>query len=157
MANSVKHRRETNHWSQEQLADMAGLSVRTIQRIEKGQNAGLESWKALSAVFEVSIAELQGEITMHSSTSELNKQETLVLKEVRNLRRFYRHLIIYILVMIVLTVINLLTSTYPWVVWPALGWGIGIFSHAIRTFNPWKKFGDEWERKEVEKRLNRKL
>ena len=35
-------------WSQEQLAGMSGLSVRTIQRIERGQGPGLESLKSLA-------------------------------------------------------------------------------------------------------------
>jgi transcriptional regulator with XRE-family HTH domain len=45
------------HWSQDQLAEMSGLSVRTIQRIENGENAGLESLKSLACVFEINIAD----------------------------------------------------------------------------------------------------
>jgi transcriptional regulator with XRE-family HTH domain len=30
-------------WSQEQLAELSGLSIRTIQRIERGQTASVES------------------------------------------------------------------------------------------------------------------
>ncbi len=37
-------------WSQEQLAELSGLSVRTIQRLERGQPASVESLKALGAV-----------------------------------------------------------------------------------------------------------
>ncbi len=33
-------------WSQQQLADLSGLSVRTIQRLEKGQDASTESLKS---------------------------------------------------------------------------------------------------------------
>src|SRR5205814_6188705 len=40
-------------WSQQQLADASGLSVRTIQRIENGAAASTESLKCLAAVFEV--------------------------------------------------------------------------------------------------------
>ena len=40
-------------WSQQQLADLCGLSVRTIQRLEKGQDASVESLKSLAAVFEI--------------------------------------------------------------------------------------------------------
>ncbi len=36
---------------------MAGLSVRTIQRIENGERPGLETLSALAAVFEVTVAE----------------------------------------------------------------------------------------------------
>lgn len=43
----LKRLREQKKWSQEQLAIMAGLSVRTIQRIERGQSASVESLKSL--------------------------------------------------------------------------------------------------------------
>ena len=52
-------------WSQEQLADLSGLSVRTIQRIENGQAASVESLKSLASVFEVDFNTLK-EPTMNS-------------------------------------------------------------------------------------------
>ena len=45
--------RSVNCWSQEELASLSGLSVRTIQRVEKSGIASLETAKALSSVFEV--------------------------------------------------------------------------------------------------------
>lgn len=45
-------------WSQEQLAEASGLSVRTIQRIENGQVPGLASAAALARVFDVDVAQL---------------------------------------------------------------------------------------------------
>lgn len=58
---SIKQRRLDRGWSQEELARMSGLSTRTIQRIEGGQKAGLESLKCLAAVFETSISTLMEE------------------------------------------------------------------------------------------------
>ena len=46
-------------WSQQQLADLSGLSVRTIQRLEQGQVASTESLKSLAAVFEIDFSTLQ--------------------------------------------------------------------------------------------------
>ena len=46
-------------WSQQQLADLSGLSVRTIQRLEKGLDASTESLKSLAAVFEIDFSQLQ--------------------------------------------------------------------------------------------------
>ena len=46
-------------WSQQQLADLSGLSVRTIQRIEQGQVASPESLKSLAAVFEIPFSDLK--------------------------------------------------------------------------------------------------
>lgn len=45
-------------------------------------------------------------------------------------RPFLIHLIVFVAVMTLLTVIDLLTSpgTY-WFQWPLLGWGIGVLGH----------------------------
>lgn len=47
---------------------------------------------------------------------------------------FYAHLMSYLGVMAFLALINILTSRYPWFLWPALGWGIGLFSHYMAVF-----------------------
>jgi transcriptional regulator with XRE-family HTH domain len=36
----IKEMRLERHWSQGKLSEMSGLSIRTIQRIENGKNAG---------------------------------------------------------------------------------------------------------------------
>lgn len=66
----VKKLRLQQGWSQEQLAQLAGLHVRTIQRIERGQKAGLESMKSLAAVFEVEYQALITESDMSQSKRE---------------------------------------------------------------------------------------
>ena len=66
----LKKLRENRKWSQEQLAKMAGLSVRTIQRIEGGNSASLETLKALASVLEVNISTLEQEIVMIDKTTE---------------------------------------------------------------------------------------
>lgn len=48
---------------------------------------------------------------------------------------FYIHLAIYIVVISGLALFNYYgDSSYMWVKWPAFGWGIGIFFHALRVF-----------------------
>ena len=48
---------------------------------------------------------------------------------------FYLHLAVYIAVNIVLAIVNLSTSTeYLWFKWPLIGWGIGVFFHALGVF-----------------------
>ena len=45
-------------WSQQQLAELSGLSVRTIQRVENGQPASTETLKSLASVFETDFSAL---------------------------------------------------------------------------------------------------
>ncbi len=47
---------------------------------------------------------------------------------------FYTHLMSYLGVIAFLALLNLLTTRYPWFIWPALGWGIGLFSHYMAVF-----------------------
>ena len=48
---------------------------------------------------------------------------------------FYLHLAVYIVINILLIIINLSTSTqYLWFKWPLIGWGIGVFFHALGAF-----------------------
>lgn len=76
----LKRLRENKKWSQEQLAIMSGLSVRTIQRIERGQSASVESLKSLASVLEVSISTLEQEIYMIDKTSEKWKALPLLFR-----------------------------------------------------------------------------
>ncbi len=137
-------------WSQEQLATLSGLSVRTIQRIERGATPGLESLNALAAVFEVDIEQLKhGE-----SSSSWSLEEQQVYEQVKEIKGFYSHLISYVAVIAMLFVINLIVSPgYIWAIWPMLGWGIGLTIHGLNTFEVMNLFGADWERKQVEKRL----
>lgn len=88
----------------------------------------------------------------------LARDEREAMKFVEGLKGFYGHLISYVLVMTGLFVINYLSNPdYIWAWWPMLGWGLGLMSHAINLFQPFRLFGPEWERRQVEKRLGRKL
>src|SRR5580658_4092166 len=49
----VRELRRERGWSQEQLASIAGLSERTIQRIETGGDCSLDSKMALASAFEL--------------------------------------------------------------------------------------------------------
>lgn len=65
----LKQIRLSRNFSQEQLAQMSGLNVRTIQRIESGHKASVESLKCLAAVLDVEISTLEQEkfvINKHS-------------------------------------------------------------------------------------------
>ena len=55
----IKAQRARRAWSQEHLAEVSGLGLRTIQRIEKTGAASYESARSLAAVFEIDVAELR--------------------------------------------------------------------------------------------------
>ena len=141
-------------WSQEQLAEVSGLSVRTIQRLEGGQPASLESSKALAAVFEIDLQRLKEP----DMDADVRPDEALALAHVRKVKGFYVHLTQYLIVIPILAAVNLLGYPgYLWFVWPALGWGLGVAAHGAGVFG-WVPFlGGGWEKRQVEKYLGRNL
>lgn len=154
----VQKLRLQHGWSQEQLAELSGLSPRTIQRLEKGQTASVDSLKALAAVFEVDFNRLKEPDMTTPLNPDVRADEALALAHVRRVKAFYVHLAQYAVVIAALSVVNLVTSPgYWWVVWPALGWGIGIASHGLRVFDKLPFLNGDWERREAEKYLGRKL
>jgi len=154
----VQKMRLEHGWSQEQLADLSGLNVRTIQRIENGQSASLESFKALGAAFNVDFSQLQEDAVREIASNPEQTEIALAFSHVREVRRFYTGLIAYVVVISALVAVNLITSPRViWVIYPAAGWGLGLLVRGLGLFGilPW--LGPEWEKRQVEKRLGRKL
>lgn len=57
-ANKIKTLRTNNGWTQQHLADVCAISLRTVQRVERYGNASHETLASLASVFEVQQAEL---------------------------------------------------------------------------------------------------
>ncbi len=71
-------------------------------------------------------------------------------KRVDDIKGFYVHILIYLVVNFMLFVINIVTSpgTY-WFYWPLIGWGIGIVIHGLSVFVFEGIFGREWEERKI--------
>jgi len=142
----LKKMRLERHWSQDQLSEMSGLSIRTIQRIENGENAGLESLKSLAAVFEINIADSDKK----KEIEQIRKEEEYI----QNLKGFYKLLAVAVLSLVVPFIIAVNDST-NWSVflWILLSWGVllGIYSLNVFDF-----FGEEWKRKVIRNKFKRK-
>lgn len=146
--------------SQEQLASMAGVSVRTLQRIERGANASAETLKCLAAVLETDFSALRNGQDMTSAAdtplSDLSENERKAMEYVRDIRSFYIHAIQYAVVITGLAAVNLFTSPdYLWFLWAAFGWGVGLAVHGLSVFEIVNLFGDGWEKRQVARRLAR--
>ena len=142
----IKKMRLERHWSQEQLADMSGLSIRTIQRIENGENAGLESLKSLASVFETNIIDSDKK----EEIEQIRKEEEYV----QNVKGFYKILVMAILNLIVFLIIAIFNSEgwflffYMFIFWAVF---MGIYS-----INYFDFFGEELKRKIINKKFNSK-
>ena len=76
-------------------------------------------------------------------------------KRVENLKAFYIHLMVYILVNLMLFFINISSdSSKLWFLYPLGGWGIGIVIHGLTTF-PFGIFGKEWEERKIKEYMEK--
>ena len=141
-------------WTQSQLAEMAGVTSRTIQRIERGQRPSLETCKALAAVFEVNLSIIQTEeITMNDDVN-LKADEQEALAYVKRIKEFYEFLFIYV-VMAVVFFIKFAGEPKMYIVFGALG--LALLIQGLIAFEKISFITPDWEKKLVEKRLGRKL
>ena len=78
-------------------------------------------------------------------------------RRVKELRDFYKNLLTYVGVNILLIIINLITSPGSlWFYWVTIFWGIAILLHASRVFILKGKFlGKEWEKKKIKEMMGK--
>lgn len=83
----------------------------------------------------------------------LNKENKYIRAKERvdELKKFYSNLWSYIIVISALALINYLNNgfSYMWFLWAAFGWGIGLFFHALKTFDLNPFFGRKWEEQKI--------
>jgi len=71
-------------------------------------------------------------------------------EKVKEIKDFYSHLLVYVVVNIGIFLINYITSpgTY-WFYWPLIGWGIGLAVHWTQVFGVSKILNKNWEKRKV--------
>ena len=119
-------------WSQEHVAEIAGISLRTLQRIENGRAVSRDTAMALAAVFELDVSVLTLDINAEVKKA-VEREEAKSLVQFK--MSFVIHLVTYILVIGMLLMINLASSPEKlWIIWPAVGWGIGVVTHGATVY-----------------------
>lgn len=158
---SIQHRRTQRGWSQEDLALHAGVSTRTIQRIETGKRASLETLKCLAAVFETTVSELVEEQNMTNtptptpSTRLQDEAEKQAIAYVQNVKAFHMNWIAAIVILPMLYLLNQrLSPDFDWVMIVALCWGASIALHALVIFGLFSLFSGEWEQRQFQRKMD---
>ena len=146
-------RRSSWRWS-------AVSASRTIQRIERGETASVESLKSLAAAFDVDFSTLREpamtDITAPAASS-LDAELLIAVDHVRQKRHFQISLAAYAVVIPILVAINVhVAPHHPWAIYPALFWGLALAFKALRLSGR-GLWSPAWERREIEKRLGRTL
>lgn len=156
----MKSLRLKKRWSQEQLAQLSDLNVRTIQRVEKGQSVGIETLKSLAAVFEISTDELIDVINNEKSLQQEEgsnsikdeSQHNKAKEKVKSIKYFYAltAFLIAAFLLFMLPNYNDGENLGPLIV-VFLSFSVLIAGFGFYVFEP---FGDKWEKEKVSQVLN---
>jgi hypothetical protein len=77
-------------------------------------------------------------------------------KHVREIKGFYTHLAVFVIINVFLFVMDLLTGPGWWFQWVVWSWGIGLAIHAYITFVGHRLFGPDWEEHKIAELLGEK-
>lgn len=155
-------------WSQEHLAELTDVSVRTIQRVERGHKPGLETTKALACIFEVDVSLINSGDNNMNIENHLKQDETEAILYVKGIKEFHTHMLFYLICFLGLFITSFYAGTsmylgfFGWqpgtiLTWAFIGWGFGLLIHGLAFYEVINLFNPNWEKNKIEKRLGRKL
>ena len=81
-----------------------------------------------------------------------NEDKYIEAKErVDDEKGFYWNIAAYIIIIPCLAVLNYWINewSFPWFLFSALGWGIGVFFHAVKVFRWFPFLGKDWEERKI--------
>jgi len=70
-------------------------------------------------------------------------------ERVAQIKGFYGNLTAYCIVIPILIMINYNTTSFPWAIFPALGWGFGVTAHGLEAFGKNPLYGKNWEERKM--------
>jgi hypothetical protein len=70
-------------------------------------------------------------------------------ERLEKLKGFYIHFTIYLIMVFVFIYLNLMSTGFPWAIFPIAGWGFGVAGHAMEAFEYNPFLGRKWEERKI--------
>jgi len=88
--------------------------------------------------------------TMKTQESYISgKKYDRAKKHVEELKGFYIHFTIYLIMVPVFIYLNVRSTGFPWAIFPIFGWGFGVVGHAMEVFKYNPFLGKNWEERKI--------
>lgn len=95
---------------------------------------------------------------MEKNTNTYRQKKLIRAQErVAEIKKFYSGIISYVFVIGGLAALNYYIDSwnYPWFLWAAFGWGIGIIINAIKLFGRNPFFNKDWEQRKIKEIMDK--
>ena len=80
-----------------------------------------------------------------------DKRYAKAKEHVEKLKGFYGNLLAYCIVIPCLAILNYNTTSFPWIIFPTLFWGLGVTMHGMEVFGYNPMWGKSWEEGKIRK------
>ncbi|WP_276389970.1 2TM domain-containing protein [Eudoraea chungangensis] len=141
------------------------------QVVKKSSGVGLRNIQQRYSILsnrEVKIEKTDKEFTvaLPMLTRQLNMKETQktyirdkryqkAKERVDAIKGFYGNLISYCLIIPFLVWLNFRTTDFPWSIFPAIGWGIGLIAHGMEAYGYNPLWGKSWQDKKIKELMEK--
>jgi hypothetical protein len=129
----------------------SGVGLHNIrQRYSILSNRNVEINKT-AASFEVRLPMLTRQILPMETPADFieDKRYQKAKERVEAIKGFYGNLGAYCLVIPFLAYLNYRTTSFPWVIFPTLGWGFGLLMHGLEAYGYNPLWGKRWEERKI--------
>lgn len=134
----------------------SGVGLRNIQqRYDILTNRQVEITKSPNE-FRVKLPMLTKQVTiMETQQTYIDDKRYEKAKEhVERLKGFYGNLMAYCIVIPCLVILNYNTTSFPWIIFPTIGWGFGVIVHGMEVFGYNPLWGKSWEERKIRKYMD---
>ncbi|MBQ0732685.1 2TM domain-containing protein [Aquimarina celericrescens] len=153
---------ENNLQPKEVVKQSSGVGLGNVQQryalltkrkfsVYKTEDAFIAELPMLTKKIKYSDMELSQNVLSIEMTK--NQKYERAKEQVKRIKEFYGNLVSYCIVIPFLIFINYKTTGFdlPWVIFPIIGWGIGLTFHYMEAFDHHLIFGKDWEKKKIKK------
>jgi len=134
----------------------SGVGLRNIQqRYSILSNKEVQITKTAKS-FSVAVPILTKRVGMQESQqSYISEKRYQKAKErVEAIKGFYGNLTAYCIVIPFLVWLNFRTTSFPWAIFPAMGWGFGVLMHGMEAYGYNPLWGKSWEERKIKELMD---
>ncbi len=134
----------------------SGVGLRNIQQRYSILSDKEVQIKKTSKDFTILLPMLTKMVSMRESQQIYisDKRYQKAKERVESIKGFYGNLTAYCIVIPFLIWLNFMSTSFPWAIFPALGWGFGLLMHGLEAYSYNPLWGKNWEEKKIKELMD---
>ncbi len=139
------------------MAKSSGVGLQNIRSRYALLTERLVRVEKSDAAFSVAVPMLTRQVSGVQRQEDFieDKRYLQAREKVEAIKRFYGNLGAYLLVIPLLVWLNWRTTDFPWVIFPAIGWGFGLVMHGMEAYGYNPLWGKRWEERKIRELMER--